>query len=125
MRRRGRRAKKSVGIRELLGIALGCMGMPLADFCQLTPDEFQSAYRAWADMKEQQERSAWERMQAAITIQPHVKGKITPQRLLPFPWETQPKKPRRKATTAEEDKKRFEKVLRKTGKGLKPPGEEA
>jgi len=91
------------------------MGMALTDFCLLTPEEFQSAYQAWADMTEQRERSAWERMriQAAITIQPHVKGRITPQRLLPFPWETQPKKPRRKATTAEEDKKRMEEVLRK------------
>ena len=91
------------------------MGMSLADFCLLTPEEFQSAYRAWADMKEQQERSAWERMrmQAAITIQPHVKGRITPQRLLPFPWEKEMKKPRRKATTAEEDRKRMEEVLRK------------
>ena len=91
------------------------MGMSHADFCQLTPEEFQSAYRAWADRAEQQERSAWERtrMQAAITIQPHVKGKITPQKLLPFPWEKEMKKPRRKPTTAEEDMKRFEEVLRK------------
>ncbi len=95
---------------------MGCIGLALADFCHLTPDEFQAVYQAWADRTERQEQTAWERMrmQAAITIQPHVRGRVTPQRLLPLPWETQQKKkPRRKATTAAEDLKRFEEVLRK------------
>ena len=102
-------------ILQFFHIALGCIGMSLADFCQLTPGEFQAAYQAWTDRAEQRERSAWERMrmQAVITIQPHVKGRVTPQRLLPFPWEKETKKPRRKPTTAEEDMKRFEEVLRK------------
>ncbi len=39
---------------------------------------------------EQQSHEAWERMRlhATLTIQPHVKGRLTPMRLLPFPWET-------------------------------------
>ena len=27
------------------------------------------------------------RMLATITVQPHVKGKLTPEKLLPLPWE--------------------------------------
>jgi hypothetical protein len=42
---------------------------------------------------ESEVRGEWERMRmlAAITIQPHVKGKMTPERLLPFPWEKKQK----------------------------------
>lgn len=41
---------------------------------------------SWA----QQSHEAWERMRlhATLTIQPHVKGHLTPMRLLPLPWET-------------------------------------
>ena len=53
------------------------MGMSLADFCLLTPEEFRAVWQAWADMKEQQERSAWERMrmQAAMTAANTMAGK--------------------------------------------------
>lgn len=54
-------------------------------------------------------------MLAAITIQPHVKGSLTPQKVLPFPWEK--KKPMQKApaVSKEEAKRRFEAVLKKGG----------
>ena len=53
---------------------------------------------------------AWERMRllATIVIQPHVKGKVSPQKLLPFDWEKTKKKAPRVSVSKEEDKNRFE-----------------
>ena len=70
-------------------------------------------------MTEGQAQDAWERAKtvAAIAIQPHVKKKLTPQQLLPMPWDK--KKQNRKqgsmALTAEEKRKRFEEVARRLG----------
>lgn len=57
------------------------------------------------------------RMMATIALQPHVKGNLTPQKVLPFPWEK--KKPMRKApaVSKEDALKRFEEVLGKVGNG--------
>lgn len=52
-------------------------------------------------------------MLAAITIQPHVKKKITPQALLPFEWDKQ--KPKTEFVSKEEDKNRLERLCRKRG----------
>ena len=64
--------------------------MPLEEFSRLYFDEFESICKAWREMKDAQEREAWERTRilAAICIQPHVKEKITPTRLLPLPWDS-------------------------------------
>ena len=87
--------KKPVGIDELLGHALGCVGLSLDDFCRLTPGEFEAVCKAWHDLHEDEMRDSWERMRmsATIGIQPHIKGKITPEKLLPFPWEKSKKRP--------------------------------
>ncbi len=63
--------------------------MSLDDFCALTPDEFTAVCTAYGDKAEADMHGDWERMRmlATITIQPHIKGKMTPDRLLPFPWE--------------------------------------
>jgi hypothetical protein len=55
---------------------------------------------------------SWERMRmnATISIQPHIKGKMTPERLLPFPWE-KPKKAEAPKVSAEEARKRFERLV--------------
>ena len=57
------------------------------------------------------------RMMATITLQPHVKGSLTPQKVLPFPWEK--KKPMQKApaVSKEDALKRFEEVLGKVENG--------
>lgn len=56
----------------------------------------------------------WERMRmlAAIVIQPHLKRKVTPQKLLPFPWEDTAKSVRcdTRQPTAAESLKRFEEL---------------
>jgi hypothetical protein len=55
------------------------------------------------------------RMMATIALQPHVKGSLTPQKVLPLPWEK--KKPMQKApaVSKEDALKRFEEVLGKVG----------
>lgn len=72
-----------------MGFALGCLGLSLADFSALSPSEFGECCRAWHEERESRLRDDWERMRllATITIQPHVKGKLKPQQLLPLPWD--------------------------------------
>lgn len=56
------------------------------------------------------------RLLATITIQPHVKGKLTPQKLLPLPWDRQ-KAPREDAPklTKEQRHDRFRNLLHRLG----------
>lgn len=81
----------------MLGIAVGHIGMSYGDFCRLTPEEFSHIYKAYSDKSEGLYRDNWERMRllACITIQPHVKNKLTPRGLFSFPWddESKEKKP--------------------------------
>lgn len=81
--------KKPVGIYELLGIALGCIGMSHDDFCTCTFVEFEAICAAWREMREAENHDAWERarIMSAIGIQPHIRKRITPQQLLPLPWD--------------------------------------
>lgn len=95
---------------------MGCIGMTMDDFCGLTPEEFGHVAEAWHRQREADGRADWERMRllATITIQPHVKGKLSPQRLLPFPWEEpEKKKTSRRPVSKEEDKKRFEALMKR------------
>jgi hypothetical protein len=119
---RGRRRKKKgepVGIYDLLGLAIGCIGMSHDDFCKSTFGEFESICKAWREMTEGQAQDAWERARtvAAIAIQPHVKKKLTPQQLLPMPWDKKKQNRKQGSTelTAEEKRKRFEEVARRLG----------
>lgn len=63
--------------------------MSFDDFCGMTPPQFDAVARSWREGQDANFRAQWERtrMLAAIMVQPYVKGKITPEKLLPFPWE--------------------------------------
>lgn len=71
-------------------------------------------------MNERENREAWERARtiATILIQPHVKkgNKVTPQQLLPLPWDKK-QNPRSEVPqlTAEEKRKRFEELAHRLG----------
>lgn len=103
---------------ELLGIAVGNIGMPYDDFCAITPEEFNHIYRAYSEERTAQYQDSWERMRmlATIIIQPYAKNGLTPQKLLSFPWEK--KKPEHTkvapAVSKEDALKRFEEVAKKT-----------
>ena len=80
---------------------------------------------AWHENREATLHDEWERMRllATITIQPHVKGKVTPERLLPFPWDSsglghgnhraETKKTNQRPVSKEEDRKRFEALMKR------------
>ena len=90
-----------------MGHALGVLRLSLSDFCQLSPAEFAQVCRKHRESEEEQERMEWERMRllAAITIQPHCKKKITPERLLPLPWDKDAQKnnpPKRRVVSTRE-----------------------
>ena len=74
---------------HLLGIAMGCIGMSMDDFCRCTPSEFYAAYEAWNEMQTSRERGRWERirMQCLCSMQPYSKSKLTPHDIMRFPWE--------------------------------------
>lgn len=109
----------------MLGIALGCIGLRYDDFCRMDFDEFTAVYDAYATQRDVDFKDKWTRMRmlATITIQPHLgRGKkLTPEKLLPFPWE---KVTRRKkgddtpALTPEEQRKRMEELVKKLGDEL-------
>ena len=78
-------------------MALGRMGMRLDDLRRLTVDELEEAVRQWSEREEARYRDEWERMRllATICIMPHTKKRVTPQGLLPLPWENKTKGPNR------------------------------
>lgn len=100
----------------MLGHAIGVLGMSVSDFESLTPEEFTATCRAWSTYQEDMLHGDWERMRmlATITVQPHVKGKMTPQKLLPLPWER--KKAPAEKLTKEEHKQRMAAAIAKMGK---------
>lgn len=102
-----------MSIPELMGIAIGNIGMLYDEFMWLDFGEFRCVYDAWRKRREEDERAAWERMRmlATICISPHVKHSPTPQRLLPFPWE-RPKKKEQPKVSKEEAKRELERILK-------------
>lgn len=104
---------------DLLGEAVGNIGLPYEDFCGLTPDEFTHIHKAYHSEREAQYKDNWERMRmlATIAVQPYAKGQIKPQKLLPLPWdkETPTRKNHIEHVSKEEALKRFEEVLKKAG----------
>lgn len=72
-----------------MAYAVGVVGMMLHEWMELSPDEWLSVAEAYNNQAEQTFRTEWERMRmlATISVQPHVKNRLTPSRLLPFPWE--------------------------------------
>ena len=123
---RGCRKKKlkPYGILELLGIALGCIRLSYDDFCKLDFEEFAAVYKAYAEQRDTDFKDNWQRMRllAAIVIQPHLdrRHKVTPEKLLPFPWDkakAQAKK-KRAEITPEQQRRRMEDLVRKLGDEL-------
>lgn len=110
----------------MLGIALGCIGLSYDDFCKLGYDEFASIYNSYAEQRDVDFKDRWTRMRllATIVIQPHLdkRHKITPERLLPFPWEKEKKKERGKkespGITPEQQRERMAQIVKKLGDEL-------
>lgn len=81
--------KENPKVLELFGYAIGVIGLSVEEFRDLTGEEFAAIATSYEKRQEDAQRGEWERMRllATIGIQPHIKDKMTPQRLLPFPWD--------------------------------------
>lgn len=107
-----------------MGIALGCIRLSYDDFCKLDFEEFAAVYKAYAEQRDTDFKDNWQRMRllAAIVIQPHIdrRHKVTPEKLLPFPWDKAKAeaKKKRKEITPEQQRRRMENLVRKLGDEL-------
>ena len=87
-------------------------------------DEFAAVYKAYAEQRDTDFKDNWARMRllATIVIQPHLaKGKkITPEKLLPFPWEKKKTRKRGKSQelTIEQQRARMAELVKKLGDEL-------
>lgn len=66
--------------------------MPRREFLQLTPEEFSAAAISFYKAEEQRMRDCWEqtRIISFFAVSPHInqrKARLTPHKLLPFPWD--------------------------------------
>lgn len=95
----------SVTVRELMGTAMGVVGLTFDDFCRLTFPELEEILHAHHEREESRMQDEWERMRllAVMTMQPHCKGKLKPQKVLPFPWEKKKKEPRNSTPVLNKD----------------------
>lgn len=87
--------------------------MSRRDFEASTPGEFEAICRAYHEAEESRMRESWERtrMLAAIVIQPHVKKRVTPRELLPFPWDN--RRPDAPVISKEEQRRRVGEILKR------------
>ncbi|MBQ9576611.1 MAG: hypothetical protein IJV11_06990 [Muribaculaceae bacterium] len=92
----------------MLAYGVGVIGLSVADWSGLSPDEFEAVCRSFVEAEDQRTRDEWERMRllATITIQPHVKSRLKPDKLLPLPWDNS-KKPKAEPVGKEEARRRF------------------
>lgn len=92
------------------------------DFCNMDFQEFAAVYKAYAEQRDFDYKNSWERMRllAAITIQPHLaKGKkITPEKLLPFPWDkkkTRKRNAKEPELTPQQQRERMAELVKRLG----------
>lgn len=113
---------KPYGIFDLLGIALGCIRLSYDDFCKLDFEEFAAVYKAYAEQRDTDFKDNWQRMRllATIVIQPHLdkRHKVTPEKLLPFPWDKAKAKKQQARITPDKQRERMADLVKKLGDEL-------
>jgi hypothetical protein len=113
---------KPYGIFDLLGVALGCIRLSYDDFCKLDFEEFAAVYKAYAEQRDTDFKDNWQRMRllATIVIQPHLdkRHKVTPEKLLPFPWDKAKAKKQQARITPNKQRERMADLVKKLGDEL-------
>lgn len=101
----------------MLGYGVGVIGLRTEDFLDMTPEEFEAVATAYEKRQEEQQQTDWERMRllATIGIQPHITERMTPQRLLPFPWDRKNEAPAVEELTVEQRRQRAQEFLERVG----------
>lgn len=119
-------ADELTDIERLLGIALGCVGMSMDDFCRCTPSEFHEVYVCWHDHSERLDREMWERsrMECLCMLQPHSKQGLSAQDVMVFPWDDVKKRNNGVELSHDELMARYREAKRRVGlKSSAPPRE--
>lgn len=83
-------------------------------------DEFAAVYKAYAEQRDIDFKDRWARMRllATIVIQPHLakNKKVTPEKLLPFPWDKNKKSSTdRPELTPKQQRERMAELVKKLG----------
>jgi len=78
-----------VTVEELLGIAMGCIGMSLQDFDQCTPLEFEKIYEKWQKKQQKKMQNSWEqtRQLAMCMLQPYAQRALKEEDVMIFAWD--------------------------------------
>ncbi|MEG1159985.1 MAG: hypothetical protein RSC78_04075 [Acidaminococcaceae bacterium] len=82
-------------------------------------EEFAAIYNAYAEQRDTDFKDKWQRMRllATMTIQPHLdkRHKVTPEKLLPFPWEKKTQSVGEVKLTPNQQRERMAELVRKLG----------
>lgn len=102
-------------IEDLLGVAIGCIGMSFEDFEAVTPDEFRAIHRLYMQREESRLHDEWERIRthATIIVQSFSKKKLEAKKILHFPWDGKVERKSKLREAPRSDKARFEKLVEK------------
>ena len=75
-----------------MGMAMGCVGMCLNDFCRLTPSEFTAVFEAWQQKETYAERRQWEQVRflSCSILKPYSKRSLELTDICRFSWDAQP-----------------------------------
>lgn len=106
--------KKSSTIEELIAFGTIEAGLSRDDVLSMSFREFEAVQAVYADKRERDSYDRWDRLRtlAAILIQPHVKRKISPSKLLPLPWDDKGRtRSSSKAEVARSTKEVFERLV--------------
>jgi len=91
--------------------------MQYLDFCRLTAAQFAEVLIKYREKEERESREAWEimRMNAYLTIAPHITKKIAPKKLLRYPWDEKTPEMEEENLTKAERMKLAQEALKKFG----------
>lgn len=100
-------------IEDLLGVAMGCMGMSFIDFESITPDEFRAIHRLYLQKEEERLHDDWERIRthATLIVQSFSKKKIEAKKILRFPWDGRSRGGLKSEEAPRSTRKRFEELI--------------
>lgn len=98
-----------------MGMAVGTIGMSLADWSTLSPDEYEAVCKAYNERVTQQGQEDWERARtlALFVCQPYSKKRLSPSDIIKFPWDNRPKKPSGPKLTKNETLARINQLMQR------------
>ena len=121
---RHKKSVRPVTIHELMGIAIGKIGMSLNDFKRLDSYEFAAIFNSYMEKQESEYKASWEqtRSLAYCIVKPYLKKEFqnkSSHDLYPLPWDKEKDKKEDKKDvpklTAEEQRERMRKLAESLG----------